>query len=113
MIRPGVPTTIRVTTPLFPLSLLIFRNSFTCGSFDTPPKTATLPIPKGAPSAERVSCVWMASSRVGATTRVVMLEEPLDLGAAEVMRRDRAGMPKARVFPLISSHCQNGMISLR
>jgi len=63
---------------------------------------ATLAMPKGAPRAERVSCVWMASSRVGATTRTVTVDDFgfESLEEAEVMRRERAGMPNASVLPL-------------
>lgn len=54
---------------------------------------------------ERVSCDWTASSRVGARTRTrtgdfdfefLGLEEEEE----EETRRARAGIPKARVFPL-------------
>ena len=88
---------MRVVLP----SLFAFFRVFTWGALSTPPKTATLAIPNGSPSAERVSCVWIASSRVGATTRTETVVVPfLKEGAGEVMNRERAGSPKARVFPL-------------
>lgn len=59
---------------------------------------ATLAMPKGSPRAERASCVWMASSRVGATTRVVILED--EVLVDELMSALRAGIPNAKVFPL-------------
>lgn len=102
-IRPGVPTTIRVVIPSSPLFIL--HSIFTCGSLGTPPNTATLAIPKGFPIACRVSWVWIASSRVGATTstETVDMRKFLDclVDETDVMRRDRAGMPNASVFPLI------------
>ena len=54
-IRPGVPTIIRVVNPS--LILLAFLSILTCGSLGTPPKTATLAMPNGFPSAESVSWV--------------------------------------------------------
>jgi hypothetical protein len=50
--------------------------------------------------AERVSCVWMASSRVGATTRTVTVDDVWLEHLGEVIRRARAGMPNASVLPL-------------
>lgn len=61
---------------------------------------ATLAIPKDLPSAESVSCVWMANSRVGATTRVETFEEEFWVGV--LIRKLRAGIPNASVFPLQS-----------
>ena len=97
-IRPGVPTTMRVVKPSFALFALL--NMRTCPSLGTPPKTATLAIPNGFPSAESVSCVWIANSRVGATTRIDIVDFPDDVLTGESMRRQRPGIPKARVFPL-------------
>lgn len=97
--RPGVPTIIRVVLP----SLLAFLSVFTWGALSTPPKTATLAIPNGSPSSKRVSCVWMASSRVGATTNTETVVVPLffcEEGTGEAMSCERAGSPNARVFPL-------------
>lgn len=108
-ILPGVPTITRVVSP----SSRTFFRALTCPDLSTPPKTATLAMPKGAPSAERVSCVWMASSRVGATTRTETVD-PCDalcfleglclVGAdddeGDEMRRARAGRPNASVLPL-------------
>lgn len=80
------------------------------GALSTPPKTATLAMPNGAPSFESVSCVWSASSRVGAITSVSTVEIfdfglcslDLELGSSgdKVSIRDRAGIPNASVLPL-------------
>ena len=61
---------------------------------------------KGAPRVDRVSCVWSASSRVGATTRTDTEFADFDfdfdfLGfSGTEMTRARAGMPNANVLPL-------------
>lgn len=96
-IRPGVPTIILVVIPS--LALNTFFSILTCGSFGTPPNTATLEIPKGFPSEERVSCVCKASSLVGATTRTDMVEWLLAL-IGHLRRWHTAGMPNAKVLPL-------------
>lgn len=57
-------------------------------------------MPNGAPNADIVLCVWMASSRVGATTRTVGVDL-LGSEGEEQMRRAMAGMPNARVLPLL------------
>ena len=63
---------------------------------------ATLSIPYGFPRSNRVSCVWIASSRVGDITRTLI---PLIFG--DLMRREMAGIPNASVFPLITDRSQS------
>lgn len=113
-IRPGVPTTIVVTNvfpSLFLASPFLPAKARFWGSLSTPPYTATLAKPKGAPSSVSVSCVWSASSRVGAMTRTDMGREAgfdfdfdFDLepfeGASAPTMRAMAGRPNARVLPL-------------
>ena len=93
IIRPGVPTTILA---------LLFLRALICAPLSRPPNTATLSIPCGFPTSKRVSCVWIASSRVGDMTRTLI---PLDFGV--LMRREMAGMPNASVFPLRTGHSQS------
>lgn len=55
-IRPGVPTMMRVVFAFFfPFSLARLRRASICPRLSTPPNTATLAMPKGSPSAPRVS----------------------------------------------------------
>ena len=113
--RPGVPTMMRVVIPSF--ALFAFLSMRTCGSFGTPPNTATLAMWNGLPSARSVSCVWIASSRVGATTSVVTVDTPgRPASLPSFISRVSAGMPKASVLPLLGYYifsARDGMKCMR